>query len=348
MIPEQLVFVVYDSIDNSVFVSQVLEPLRSLAQQYAQKPLLISFEEHTNLTNLHLLADDVDYIILSKKKFWTRRSLTRGIRQLQPTLASLPSYKLIARGPLAGYISYYAALSTRCINMTIQARGLLADEYRYVHKCAPLLVRPLHALRAHQYELVERIAYRLPCNIAIPVTIEAVSRALRDYLIKKYRSPAQHIIIAHDDIPPHIPERQRLAWRTATRQSLGIEEDHYVYCYNGSAKPWQCPEQTINFFCKKYTENSKNFFLIVTPDTTFFSQMLIKTELPPSCYNVIHVPQTQLFQYLAACDTGILFREEHIINWISRPTKVLDYQSVGLPIMHNNTVALLVDAELKK
>jgi hypothetical protein len=50
-----------------------------------------------------------------------------------------------------------------------------------------------------------------------------------------------------------------------------------------------------------------------------------------------------IYHYLAAADIGIIFRKPHIINWISRPTKILEYQAVGLKIIHNNTVAMLAD-----
>jgi len=35
----------------------------------------------------------------------------------------------------------------------------------------------------------------------------------------------------------------------------------------------------------------------------------------------------------------MLFREQTIVNWTSRPTKLLEYQAVGLEVVHNNTVA---------
>jgi len=48
-----------------------------------------------------------------------------------------------------------------------------------------------------------------------------------------------------------------------------------------------------------------------------------------------------LYVYLAAADYGLLFRHKDIINWVSRPTKMLEYQAVGLKIIHNNTIEWL-------
>ena len=44
----------------------------------------------------------------------------------------------------------------------------------------------------------------------------------------------------------------------------------------------------------------------------------------------------------------MLVREKDIINCVSRPTKMLEYQSAGLKIVHNNTVAWLASQEIYK
>jgi hypothetical protein len=56
---------------------------------------------------------------------------------------------------------------------------------------------------------------------------------------------------------------------------------------------------------------------------------------------VRNVPHGMIYRYLAACDIGLIFREPHLINWTSRPTKVLEYQAAGLEIVHNNTIDFL-------
>ena len=71
-------------------------------------------------------------------------------------------------------------------------------------------------------------------------------------------------------------------------------------------------------------------------------EKLLQQSLPQHHYKIISVDYTNIFRYLAACDAGIIFREDHILNWISRPTKVLEYYAVGLPIIHNAAIGLLV------
>ncbi len=82
---------------------------------------------------------------------------------------------------------------------------------------------------------------------------------------------------------------------------------------------------------------------MLTQDTDYFAALCVKHVLPSHSYHIIFVPHHEIYHYLAAADAGIIFREAHIINWVSRPTKILEYQAVGLKIIHNNTVAMLAD-----
>ena len=64
-------------------------------------------------------------------------------------------------------------------------------------------------------------------------------------------------------------------------------------------------------------------------------------DLPPSSYIIKSVQHRMIYNYLAGCDFGLMFREKNIINWTARPTKLLEYQATGIPVIHNNTIALL-------
>jgi hypothetical protein len=176
-------------------------------------------------------------------------------------------------------------------------------------------------------------------------TIQAVSSALGDYLVQEYRANAQAMTIAQHDLPDQLPAPTLSAWRTQIRTQLGIASDTHVYCYNGSAKPWQCPEKVVEFFKSfdKLRMSGDYFLLVLTQDTAIFNQLLTQAGIDSRTYAVMNVPHAQIYQYLAAADTGIMFRAPHIINWISRPTKILEYHAARLDIVHNNTIAWLTE-----
>ncbi|HEX2977907.1 MAG TPA: hypothetical protein VHO47_02200 [Candidatus Babeliales bacterium] len=335
-----LLFVTYDGISNSVFESQVLEPLKKYQNNHPDCSIhIISFERvPKKFGNYH---SPFKLIVLKKIPYIGKFSLIPAIMQLKKVLKKYTKYSLIARGPLAGYICKKAAQKTRCVDLTIQARGLLAEEYAFTHKDIHFFTRSLHALRTQLYKKLEHTAYAQTTN-DFQISIEAVSTALKDYLIKEYKAPALSISIAHGDIPSQISSEKKIAWRGTTRSRLLIDPHAKVYCYNGSAKAWQCPEETIIYFKKMHELSSDSFLLILTNEPTIFEALCKKNSLAVNAYRILNVAHNEIYQYLAAADVGIIVREPHIINWTSRPTKLLEYQAVGLQIVHNNTIEMLV------
>ena len=334
------IFVLYDSIYNSVFASQVLSFIESTLKTTNSKGLLVTFETTTitpevlsQLIPQHL---NLDVIVCKKVPFIGRPSLWYATWQLKKILQQHQGYSLIARGPLAGFICLKAK-NKQCDFLKIQARGLLAEEYGYTHHQEKnYLKRLLYALRKRQFLALEQEVYA--CN---GYTIEAVSPALKDYLITTFASNAEHISIAQHDIPVQIDQSTKKVWRAATRKELNVSPDKHVYCYNGSLKPWQCPQETLQFFKEQLKKNNNSFLLMLTQDVQQAENLIAIYQLPQNTYAIRSVKHADMYRYLAACDTGIVLRQPHIINWVSRPTKILEYQAVDLKIIHNNTIDYL-------
>ena len=336
-----LIFVVYDSVTNSIFDSQIALPLVQRKQQNSNLNItVISFEKKIDqhlFTSIINTYPQLNFIFLKKYIFITRFSLLPAIKQLQKNLSNFNAYQLIARGPVAGYLCLKASDAKRYTQIIIQARGLLYEEYCYTHHGAQnKLLRFIHAWRAQQYKKIEATVYTQES-----VIIEAVSSALKDYLISTYQACPKNITIAQQDIPAIIPMAQVHTWRIMIRNQLKLSETTTVYCYNGSLRAWQCPQQTIDFFYKQLNRNARVFLLVLTQDTKFFEQLLLQKKIDSCFYAVLTVPHQEIYKYLAAADIGLIFRQKNILNWVSRPTKILEYQAVGLPIIHNNTIAMI-------
>lgn len=271
-------------------------------------------------------------------------SLYPALNQLRLFLSSFECYTLVARGPFAGYLCLHALSYKRCKQLIIQVRGLVTAEYEYQHNLHKNFgIRTwLHRLRKHQFKLLEQTVFSQQTVRTFPLVIfEAVSSALADHLMDQYGIPNSSIIHAHIDVPaPSIPAK-REEWRKEVRKQLGIQEITTVFCYNGSLKPWQCPQETIMRFKEEMAQNSNIFLLILTQDVEGFNNIIKKHAINASKYHVLNVPYQSVERYLAACDIGLLFREEHLMNWVSRPTKALEYKAAGLKIIHNNTIAAL-------
>jgi hypothetical protein len=330
--------VIYDSINNSVFQSQVITPL--LLRKKADPSLeihLISFETEVQMSVPKVAG--ITFHIFKRYPFISRFTLLPAILQLHFYLRKFTSYEILARGPFAGYIAHHAA-NSRCSFITIQARGLVAEEYRYTRGTKKLNF--FEKYRYRQFLTLEKIIYAMQKP---HIHFEAVSPALKEYMINMFAPDPKNISIAHKDLPVALTLKQKETFRTAIRMQLNIDTHRVVYCYSGSYKPWQCPEEMITYFKQMYALNKNCFLLILTQDLELFKSTLLKHTLPADAYHISTVHPEKLFRYLAAADVGLLFRENHIINTVSRPTKALEYQAACLTILHNDTVPYIINME---
>jgi len=337
-----LVYIIYDGIDNPVFEGQVVAPLlKKIANNPGITIHLISLETTppcikwlNNFNAAH--GKNLSLHIIPRTRYTGLWNLYAPLQKVKTFLKTLDTYTVIARGPLAGYIAQ-KSVTESCLDLTIQVRGLLAEEYRFAHRSAVFPFSLVHALRKHQYHTLEKKVFTRACHL------ETVTQALKTYLCTTYALNPDVITIAYDDIPTLIEPQKKDLYRARLRTYLGIKETTYVYVYNGSAKPWQCPHQTVDLFCTEYAKNQNTYLLILTRDVADFKKILIHSELPLQTYSIHSVTHTSISEYLCAADEGLLLREHDIVNWVSRPTKFLEYLAVGLPVRHNNTIHLLIE-----
>lgn len=334
-IPEHRIAIIYDSTDNSVFESQLLQPLLQWrADRANRKVTIISCEQQPK--NRPQQRTGIDCIYIKRIPYIGRISLWYAALRVYLFVRNLPSYELFARGPFAGYIARIAA--TRCCTrISIQARGLAAQEYRFTQEQQGNKSR-LTRLRIAQIEALERNVY---ATQNLNITIQAVSSALRDYLITQFNAPSAQITLAQEDIPQPLDSTVRASYRAAVRTQLQIAPEIKLYCYNGSYKPWQCPSQTVQFFKDLLMTDPTAHLLILSQDRAAFKQACNLIALPIDTYTILTTQSGEVMRYLAACDFGMLFRQHDIINFTARPTKALEYYAAGCIIVHNNTIDAL-------
>ena len=83
------------------------------------------------------------------------------------------------------------------------------------------------------------------------------------------------------------------------------------------------------------------FLLILSQDAVAFQSLFARYAVPAERVRLLSVKPADLLRYLCAADAGMLLRQPDVVNWVSRPTKLLEYQAVGLHIIHNGTIAML-------
>lgn len=354
----KLIFILYDGIGNSVFYSQVLTPLlKRLDENKNLSVTIISFERKT--PKKRVVNNKIKFIFLRTIPFFGKKSLYFSVfmlyKALKKILLEKDEAEIIIRGPLAGFVvlKFFRFFKKHKINsITIQARGLAAEEFRYAQKntktsgLKTLFKKVFKNFLYNSYKKIEHEVYKKQnVNFLPKVYIKTVSPALANYLIKNFDADKDMVSVCYKDIPEIIDQEQIKKWREQVRSELKISEDKYVYCYTGSARPWQMIDQMVQFALKKTKEDKKNFFLFFSQDKKVFEKKLREAGVSSDQYFVQSIHPTQTYKYLSAADAGLLFREKDPVNWVSRPTKMLEYQSVRLKIIHNNNISWLVNSE---
>lgn len=346
------IFLLYDGMSNSVFHGQVLVPLiKQLSQNPDLKITLVSFERNPKVSGSREydlidknVVERVKIICLKKIPFFGELSLWPAVslfRKLYKKLYdTIGVDECVARGPFAGWIARKSIGSKRMPGrFVIQARGLAAEEFRYTHEAT----KNFSIFYKLRLGLIRQIEFESYSNVGFStsVLIEAVSDALKEYLEKKFYVDPKKIVVSRADIPGHISSERVLRWRKEVREEFAIDRAAYVYCYAGSAHAWQGVDDMLNYFARQYEKNKRSVLLVLSQDEKVFREKL--KMLKRGCYRIKSVSHASVARYLSAGDAGLLFRDSDPVNWVSRPTKMLEYQSVGLKIVHNATVASLCD-----
>jgi hypothetical protein len=323
---KNFMYVICDSVNNSVFESQVITPLLKKIKNDSELSVdIISFESKYPLyfkTYERITIHCIVTPFLQLTFFWPLIKKFKAILEEY----RIENYECIARGPLAGYIAQQA-MSQKCTKLTIQARGLLAQETWYAQNTNVFI----EAFRYLRFKQIEKAVYSQNNYI-----LESVTPTLETYLKKEYGANPKESFIATEDIPPILSKEQYKAFRNRYRKLFKIPEQEIVYVYSGSYKPWQLPEETLKLFKKE----KSGTLLIFTPDIQPFQALVNKLNIKK--YILKKVDPKYLIKMLCAADYGFLFREDHIINWVARPTKALEYHAAHVKIIHNNTVKYLL------
>lgn len=344
---KDIFFVIYDGIANSVFHSQVLSTiLKILDMDKDSSVTLISFEKdkisQRSINNIVAGNSRIKMIIKKRLPFIGKFSLRGNSSYLQKMISKVGPSKIFARGPFAAWIVMSATKSfckDSSMEIILQARGLAAEEFLYViEKSKEKSIKSrIKNFLYNKYKLIEKMVYSSSNK---NLRIESVSFALKEYIVKEFKADSSKIFISDIDRLSFVEKEKISYWRSMIRKKLNISDEKYVYCYSGSARPWQHVDYMIDFALLE-SKDEKNFFLFISQDKDIFLEKLSIAGVPRDRYVVLSVAPDQIYMYLSCADAGLLFREACSVNWVSRPTKMLEYQSVGLKVIHNNTIECL-------
>ena len=119
------------------------------------------------------------------------------------------------------------------------------------------------------------------------------------------------------------------------RTESGYNDENIVMVYSGSSSGWQS-FKSLQDILGKILASDQNFkLLFLAPDDPIIEDM--KKEYPGQVSRNWVSPDA-VFDILAACDFGILFRDNTITNNVASPTKFAEYLASGLSVIISSSI----------
>ncbi len=168
------------------------------------------------------------------------------------------------------------------------------------------------------YSKVEKKAMSMVKNIIV------VTKSMEKFINNKYPKNTVNFIYH-----PIITRNTLIQ----NNQKENIKDDKIVFVYSGNCQKWQRVDDVLYFIKNHDSDNYK--YIILTLDVNIIN-INIKNIIGIEHKSEIIVKSVQpneLFNYYEIADYGFLIRDDHPLNRVANPTKMLEYLYYGLNII---------------
>lgn len=203
--------------------------------------------------------------------------------------------------------------SFRNKNITVDLHGTVPEELSFAG----------HNVWSLWMQFVERRLFATATNFV------CVSEEMVNYYHEKYViSKDQHFLlkpIAANNVFLDANDEDC----TQMRDKLGIKSEDVVFIYSGNTQKWQNVDLAIDTIEKINKPNY--YFLFLTGEKAYLQRLLKdKFESKGIRYHVDCVRPEELYKYYKISHYGFILRDEHILNRVAAPTKLVEYLYYGL------------------
>lgn len=312
------IYLTYAEPPSGVFSSQVVDVIHFLNKELKAEIRLVSFISlHDFSKNRKKIKQEVpDAIVLPmlpKATYWRANVILLWLlcMIMRPT-------SIIARNVIATNMALKIKNSTFVRTVCFDGRGAIAAEWKEYD------VRVVESWKRDIDYLEQRAVIESDYRIA-------VTEKLVDYWNRQYGyASGKHVVIPctlNSSFQPIVTSDED---KIKARQSLGINANDVVLAYSGSTAGWQSFSALQQYLIPFLKQKSGNKVLFLSKPEENIQQL--EKEFPGQILQkwVSHhdVPST-----LAACDMGILIREDSVTNQVASPTKFAEYLSAGLQVI---------------
>ncbi len=174
-------------------------------------------------------------------------------------------------------------------------------------------------IKAKYFEKIESEVCKLSDKIIF------VTYSMKKYIKNKYKNEK-----FKSEIYPILPNNiiiEDVEDNVKLRKELKIENDDIVIIYSGNCQKWQNTDYMLNVISKCDKYNYK--FIILTGEEEvmtkkvrelgLINKIIIKSVLP-----------AELKKYYSIANYGFILRDDHILNRVACPTKLIEYMQYGI------------------
>jgi len=152
-----------------------------------------------------------------------------------------------------------------------------------------------------------------------------VSESMKDHYKKMYKDikgivyPVLPITLGNDN------EDEKLS---LFRKMLGLNENDIVIIYTGNTQKWQNVKLIASIIAKD--ENPLHKYILLTGEKNEFKKILTRERVDFSKVILESVDPSQLQLYYRLSHYGFILRDDHVLNAVACPTKLLEYMYYGI------------------
>ena len=223
---------------------------------------------------------------------------------------------VIARGPFATALALDMRSSGRCKHVAYDGRGAFAAEWTEYDMGQDSTLKQM--VGTLESRAVRESDFRL-----------AVSKQLVNYWNREYDYQGQEHVVVPCTLNTGFVDDIRTA-RAKIRKQLGYSDQDVVMVYAGSTAGWQSFKLLEGLLTSVLERQTTAKLLFLSREEA--NNRAIRDRFPGRV-TITWLAEEQVPYYLAACDYGILVRENSVTNQVAAPTKFAEYLHAGLRVL---------------
>lgn len=157
--------------------------------------------------------------------------------------------------------------------------------------------------------------------------IICVSNQMKNFYLSKYPNINPQVLIK-PIVPTNVVHAICNADVEKLKKELNISNDKTVFIYSGNLQKWQNFELTLDTIVKNDRPNYHYIFLSKECDRV--AALVKNTPIPSQRLTIRSVSPELLSNYYALANYGFILRDNHILNKVAAPTKLLEYLYFGI------------------